>query len=289
MLGLGSTNPFGYEDRIKGLDRAALLRAFRQTFSEYSAEVLAQEPDSAAALLNEAHVEAAHLMARAEAVLADAESKKSELEALQAKTEQKILERLTRTDVAVQERMAEVEARGAELLKERLAAADAEAKAKFASLMDKARVDAAEVMADEAAATKFGRKAAVGAAAMAAIVLQEAQAMAQQVREAMKTLKELSPKEAIRIVRDLVVLAKEAQKVVIYALQAERIRVGKPTEVLGVEFTEQTLAEQEVQIEAMRIALEERKEMEARAKRLAQEVMNEKSGSEMASGRATLN
>ncbi len=223
-------------------------------------------------------------------MLADAEARKRELEDAKAQAEKSINERLAQTDAAVQERLAKVEQQSAELLKQRLAQADAEAKAKFANLMDKARVDAAEVLADEAAATKFGRKSALGAAAMSAIVLQEAQAMAQQVREAMKSLKDLSPKEAIRIVRDLVVLAKEAQKVVIYALQAERIRVGKPTEVLGVEFTEQSLAEQEIQLEAMRIALEERKEMEARAQRLAQEALSEaETRTGVASGPSTLN
>jgi len=291
VLGFGNLDSeiVAKEDKLKGLDREALIRAFRQSMSEYPEEVLAADPDSAASQMARASAEADALLAQAEAALADAEAKKKELEEAQAQVEKTIHQRLAQTDRAVQERLAQVEVRSEELLKERMAQAEAEAKARFANLMDKARIDAAEVMADEAASTKFGRKAAVGAAAMAAIVLQEAQAMAQQVREAMKSLKDLSPKEAIRIVRDLVVLAKEAQKVVIYALQAERLRVGKPTEVVGIEYTEHSLAEQEIQLEAMRIALEERKEMEARAQRMAEESLNGDSGSIMASGKATLN
>lgn len=292
VLGFGNAEPeaVAMEAKLAGLDKEHLIRAFRQAMSEYPPEVLAAEPNSPAAQIARQAEEADALLAHAEAVLADAETRKRELEDAKAQAEKSINERLAQTDAAVQERLAKVEQQSAELLKQRLAQADAEAKAKFANLMDKARVDAAEVLADEASATKFGRKAALGAAAMAAIVLQEAQAMAAQVREAMKTLKELSPKEAIRIVRDLVVLAKEAQKVVIYALQAERIRVGKPTEVLGVEFTEQSLEEQEIQLEAMRIALEERKEMQARAARLAQEALSEaETRTGVASGPSTLN
>lgn len=291
VLGFGNSEPetVAMEAKLKGLDREQLVRAFRQAMSEYPPEVLAAEPDSPAAEMARAASEADELMLQAEAALADAEAKKKELEEVQARTEQQINERLAQADAAVQERLAKVEAQSAELLKERMAAAEAEAKAKFANLMDKARVDAAEVLADEAAATKFGRKSALGAAAMSAIVLQEAQAMAQQVREAMKSLKDLSPKEAIRIVRDLVVLAKEAQKVVIYSLQAERLRVGKPTEMVSIEYTEQSLAEQEIQLEAMRIALEERKEMEERAQRMAQEALNGDTGPSVASGKAALN
>lgn len=140
-----------------------------------------------------------------------------------------------------------------------MAKAELDAKAKLADLLQKAKVDAAETMADEANAAKFGRKAALSAAAIAALVLKDAQHIAVSLRTAMGDLSQLSPPNAIRLARELVRLVESAEKSVILALQAERLRVGQPTEVIGITGYDTTLEEKEIKVRAVARALERQK------------------------------
>lgn len=141
----------------------------------------------------------------------------------------------------------------------RLTLIDLEAKQKLADLLARAKVDAAETMADEANAAKFGRKAALSAAALAALVMKDAQAMAQQLRTAIGDLSKLSPNQAIRLAREMVRLVESSEKAVILALQAERLRVGQPTDVVGVQTLDSSLEEREIKLKAVQRALDRQK------------------------------
>lgn len=284
------------EDRRKGIDRQIVLSAIREMLTNPPASVLKREPNGIGAKMKAATADAEEKMQLAEAMLFDAASRIKEAEdrikgaeAIEKAAIEAAEARQRETDKEVHARLVNADKASQELMKERLLEAKKANDEKFQGFIDRAKVDQAEVMADEAAMVKFGRKAAVGAAAMAAIVLQEAQQMAMQVREALRASKDLPPRQLLELVKGLVILSKEAQKTVIYALQAERTRVGKPTDIIGVEFTEQGLAEQEIQVEALRIALEERREMEFRAQQVAGQIATGGSGEEVASGKPTLN
>jgi hypothetical protein len=140
-----------------------------------------------------------------------------------------------------------------------MASADIQAKQKLAELLRMAKVDAAETMADEANAAKFGRKAALGAAAIAALVLKDAQLIASQLRLALGDLSKLSPVQAIKVAREMVRLVESAEKAVILALQAERLRVGQPTEVIGIVAADGGLEEREIKLKAVLRAIDRAK------------------------------
>lgn len=140
-----------------------------------------------------------------------------------------------------------------------LLGADMQAKQRLADLLTRAKVDAAETMADEANAAKFGRKAALGAAAVAALVLKDAQTIATQLRAAFGDLSKLKPVQAMRLAREMVRLVESAEKAVILALQAERLRLGQPTDIVGIESIDGGLEEKEIKLKAVQRALEKAK------------------------------
>lgn len=140
-----------------------------------------------------------------------------------------------------------------------MASADIQAKQRLADLLNRAKVDAVETLADEANAAKFGRKAALGAAAIAALVLKDAQTIAQQLRVSIGDLSKLSPMQAMRVAHEMVRLVESAEKSVILALQAERLRLGQPTEVLGIETMDSNFEEKEIKLKAVQRALERAK------------------------------
>jgi len=137
-----------------------------------------------------------------------------------------------------------------------MARAELDAKARLAELLQKAKVDAAETMADEANAAKFGRKAALSAAAIAALVLKDAAGIAAAIRTALGDLSKLSPMQAVRLAREMVRLVESSEKAIILALQAERLRVGQPTEVIGIQGYDTSIEEKEIKVRAVARALE---------------------------------
>lgn len=158
------------------------------------------------------------------------------------------------------EKLARLKVEGAEeKAQQRLKLAEIEARQKLADLLQKAKVDAAETMADEANAAKFGRKAALSAAAIAALVLKDAQQIAQQIRAAIGDMSKLSPNQAIRLAREMVRLVESAEKSIILALQAERLRVGQPTDVVGIQTLDSSLEEREIKLKAVQRALDRAK------------------------------
>lgn len=157
-----------------------------------------------------------------------------------------------------------------------LMGAELEAKRRLADLLQRAKVDAAETMADEANAAKFGRKAALGAAAIAALMLKDASVVASQLRSALGDLSKLAPVQAMRVAHEMVKLVESAEKAVILALQAERLRVGQPTEVIGIQAADGGMEEREIKLKAVLRAVERSK---ARKLSLVQGGMDEAEGS----------
>ncbi len=195
------------------------------------------DASSAIDALERASKRAQEMEAKAAAALEEARAKLAEVEAL------------SRAKIDETERAAAAT----------MARAEMEAKSKLADLLQRGKVDAAETMADEANAAKFGRKAALGAAAIAALVLRDAQGIASQLRTAMGDLSKLTPINAIRLAREMVRLVESAEKSVILALQAERLRVGQPTEVIGITGYDTTIEEKEIKVRAVARALERQK------------------------------
>lgn len=227
------------QDRI--LLRAARASADPQGQAQSAAQVLAvslegarEGAKDAAEMLAKAAEKAAAMEARAKEALDHAASRLEEVEALARSKAQE----------------AEVAAQAT------LARAEIEARSRLADLLAKAKVDAAETLADEANAAKFGRKAALSAAAIAALVLKDAQGIAGQLRAALGDLSKLQPMQAVRIAREMVRLVESSEKALILALQAERLRVGQPTEVIGVQGYDTSLEEKEIKVRAVARALE---------------------------------
>jgi len=159
------------------------------------------------------------------------------------------VEELARSKVDDAQKAAQATLQGAEI----------EAKRRLADLLVKAKVDAAETLADEANAAKFGRKAALSAAAIVALLLKDAQTIAAQLHTALGDLSKLSPREAIKTARDMMHLAEMGERTIILALQGERLRVGQPTEVIGVQSMDSSIEEREIKLKAVARALERAK------------------------------
>lgn len=193
----------------------------------------------AADMLGKAALKAQEMQERATAMLADAEKK---LEAV---------EELARLKVSDAEKAALAT----------LQKVDIEAKQRMAKLLADAKVDAAETLADEANAAKFGRKAAMSAVAIAALVLRDAQTIAKELQVAITgKISTLSPLQAMRVAREMVRLVEAAEKSVILALQAERLRVGQPTEILGIQSADASIEEKEIKLRAVARAIQKQKQ-----------------------------
>lgn len=193
-----------------------------------------------AAMLAKASLEAQAASTRAQATLVEAQKKLAEVEELAI------------SKVSDAEKQAQ-----ATLLQ-----AEIDAKQKLAELLQKAKVDVAETLADEAHAAKFGRKAALAAVAIAALVLNNAQGIAADAREAITgKFKGMDPLKVVRVLRELTRLVEAAEKSLILALQAERLRLGQPTEVLGIMGMgeESSFEEEEIQLRALVRAHEKEK------------------------------
>ncbi len=224
--------------------RAARAKADPEEQVAVAQQVLTQSLDEArenakdaATMLAEAAKRAQAAEEKANAMLADATKRLAEVE------------ELARSKVEDAEKAAAATIGSAEI----------QAKQKLAELLRMAKVDAAETMADEANAAKFGRKAALGAAAIAALVLKDAQLIAGQLRTALGDLSKLTPVQAIKVAREMVKLVESAEKAVILALQAERLRVGQPTEVIGIQTADGGLEEREIKLKAILRAVERAK------------------------------
>jgi len=136
-----------------------------------------------------------------------------------------------------------------------LANAEIQAKQELAKILQRAKVDAAETLADEANAAKFGRKAAFAATVIAAMLLKDAQVIANSLRTALGDISKLSPREAMRTAREMVRLVESAEKALILSFQAERLRLNQPTEVIGVASMDASLESRELKLRVIQRSL----------------------------------
>jgi hypothetical protein len=220
----------------EGLRESIIAKATSEAALEATA-IREKAEAEAEALRVAAAKEAAELRALAESGLADAEGKLSGAELKLKEAEALALQKAAEAETAATARLAQ---------------AEQDAKRRMADLLDKAKVDAAETMADEAVGAKLGRKVAVTAVAVATETLQQGRALAARL----KTLIEdkatvLTPLQIVRCLRELGHFAMAAERSVMLALQVERLRVGEPTEVAGLSMVEEaTLEEEETWAEA---------------------------------------
>ena len=267
---------FGKVGRMCGIDRETAARIYRRGWADREGclPVKGQlEMDRMVVMAARAKADPEELVAVAQQVLATSlESAREDAKdaaqvlALAAQRAQELEERAKGVLDEAQKKLAEVE----ELARARIedadkaarasmASAEIEAKQRLADLLARAKVDAAETMADEANAAKFGRKAALGAAAIAALILRDAQQIAAQLRVAMGDLSKLTPGKAMRVAREMVKLVESAEKALILSFQAERLRVGQPTEVVGFQSMDSSIEEREIKARAVLRALEKAK------------------------------
>lgn len=195
------------------------------------------------------------------AVVADGELSPAEQHLMKAKEQADAILADAQKRLAEVEVLATARLNDAETVRQaKLANADIEARRRLSELLAKAKVDGAETMADEATATKFGRKAAMGAAAVAALMLQDARGLVQNLSCTPEELKLLPPWQRLRYAFALMKLVEAAEKSVVLALQSERLRVGEPTEVVGIQTLGGEVDEVDVKLKAVLAAREKRRQ-----------------------------
>lgn len=133
------------------------------------------------------------------------------------------------------EREAE-EAEDADFYSNKMIEAEHTAKKRVEQLLRDAKVDAAETMAKEANLSRSARACAESIYELAERIFTSAnvQTLAQFVISALSG-GELKPSEAAKFLQTLASFGKEANTVAKLALELERLRVGKPTEIVKVE------------------------------------------------------
>ncbi len=134
------------------------------------------------------------------------------------------------------EREAE-EAQDADLYSTKMIEAEHTAKKRVEQLLRDAKVDAAETMAKEARLSRSARECAESIYDLAERIFTSGnvETLAKLVISAMSGEDGLKPSEAAKFLQTLASFGKEANTVAKLALELERLRVGKPTEIVKVE------------------------------------------------------
>lgn len=243
-----------------------VTRAMRYEDSEDPLAIAGALAGGPSPMMQEAVKRVLELERKTTSVLAEAERRLNEIDSIaqarvqEAEEEAKSKVEGTLVDAREELRKAQQVSHRAEKAAEaRMALVETEAKQKLMEILSRAKMDAAETIADEANGAKFGRKAALGAVALAALVVKDAQYIAQQLRAAIGDISKMTPREAIRMAREMVRLVEAGEKSLILALQAERLRVGQPTEVIGVSGIDGSFEEREIKLKAVQRALERAK------------------------------
>lgn len=148
------------------------------------------------------------------------------------------LARILRAESLANEKLAQAEATlsnaDAQAL-ERMRQAEADVKAKLRELHEKAKIDAVQVMAEEATIVAAARKVALSLHGLAAQVLQKANVSAFANAYVAALQGDLSPREAQSLLRTLSSFGKDLAQLDLDVLDAERKRLGQPTDIVKVE------------------------------------------------------
>jgi hypothetical protein len=133
------------------------------------------------------------------------------------------------------------------------------AKTRMAELFEAARIDAAEVMAEEAQGSKVLRRAALQSLLLAAAATKYTKRLQDLLDTKMQTL-DLSPRATVALMREMSRLAAWSARTWEISQKAERLRVGSPTEIVAIREEDVPLPEQERMARAFMAAVERRKQ-----------------------------
>lgn len=161
---------------------------------------------------------------------------------------------------AVIESAAQTKAEAEAYMARRMEEAERKAKARYNELLEKAKTDAIETMAEEVTMTKLGRKAAQGAVFIAASFFQNAKVLSEKLVKAFGEA-DMTPQQALAAASMLTRLTREANEAVRTSLENERLRLGEPTEVVGIVQAgdDKTVQEMEIELAAVAEAIERMK------------------------------
>jgi len=150
---------------------------------------------------------------------------------------------------SVEERMEEARAHAAEVIREaedqareKVILAEVRAKRKYNELLEKIGVDAVEQRADEAILCRGARKTVLHHMAFVQEVLTRAKYVAAVITKEAES-GSLSFGQALKFMEVMGRVVREANQAGHLAMQLERLRVGSPTDVIGVRVEPATLEE----------------------------------------------
>lgn len=126
--------------------------------------------------------------------------------------------------------------------KETLDKAEAGARRRIADLFEKAHVDGMEQAADEALMSKSSRKNALNAQGFVAMAWGNAKVLAEKIGKMIKD-DALTQKNALWLMKELVRATREVNMASRLAIELERLRVGDPTEIVGVKLEPPSIEE----------------------------------------------
>lgn len=123
----------------------------------------------------------------------------------------------------------------------RLTAVESEAKRKYDEFVQRAKLDVAETRADEALLARSVRKTAISVAGLVGVLYQDIKAVADKVRKALADEK-MDAKTALHIARQLAALGGDMAALTRQAYEIERVRVGDPAFVVGIDVKQEDVA-----------------------------------------------
>ncbi len=143
-----------------------------------------------------------------------------------------------------------------------LAAAEKQAKDRMAEILRKAKLDSAQAIADRAQMLNLGRKSAIAAVALPALVLQDVQEIAKLISKAIKEGQFKSPNQAIAAGHMLTRMVESSERALHNFIQAENLDAGRPTDILAVQAEDYSLEDTEKELRVLQRAIERKKQRE---------------------------
>ena len=144
-----------------------------------------------------------------------------------------------------------------------IASAEKVAKERMAELLRKAKLDSAQSIADRAQMLSLGRKGAIAAVALPALVLQNVQDIAAMISKAIRDGEFKTPNEAIAAGVMLTKMVENSERALFNYIQSENLNAGRPTEVLGMHIDEIPVEEVEKRMRVLARALEDQKKRQS--------------------------
>jgi hypothetical protein len=125
---------------------------------------------------------------------------------------------------------------------DKLEQAEVGARRRIADLFEKAHMDGMEQAADEALLSKSARKNAMNAQGFVAMAWGTAKVLAEKIGKMVRE-DNLSQKNMLMLMKELVRATREVNMASRLAIELERLRVGDPTEIVGVKLEPPSIEE----------------------------------------------